>query len=82
MAMARETTSIWNHKPWWCQPWSIVLTGVGAVTGSWIVLQRWWISAPLGLAVLMWWILFLVLVPRAWQASVENSAAQAEDSCG
>jgi hypothetical protein len=59
--------SIWSVKPWWCQPWSIVLTGVAAVGGSWLLLHRWWISAPLAAAVLLWWWLFLVLVPRAYR---------------
>lgn len=44
-----------------------MLTGVIAVVASWLVLQRWWISAPLALAVLAWWGLFLVLVPAAYR---------------
>jgi hypothetical protein len=47
-----ESASFWQLKPWWCQPWSILLTGVVAVLGSLLLLQRWWISAPLSLAVL------------------------------
>ena len=63
--------SIWSHKPWWCQPWSILLTGCLAVVGSWWLLQRWWISAPLALGVLLWWWLFLVAVPAAYRAEQE-----------
>jgi hypothetical protein len=59
--------SIWAEKPWWCQPWSIVLTGLAVPAGSWWLLQRWWITAPLALGVLVWWWLFLVLVPRAYR---------------
>ncbi|MEX1323347.1 MAG: DUF6737 family protein, partial [Synechococcaceae cyanobacterium] len=33
-------------KPWWCQPWSIVLTGLSGIGASWLVLHRWWITAP------------------------------------
>lgn len=29
-----QDLSIWTHKPWWCQPWSILLTGVAVVTIS------------------------------------------------
>jgi hypothetical protein len=47
--------SLWTHKPWWCQPWSILLTGVLVVGGSWWWLRIWWITAPLGVAVLLWW---------------------------
>ena len=64
---------IWSHKPWWCQPWSILLTGMVAVGGSWWLLQRWWISAPLAVAVLLWWWLFLVVVPAAYQAEAQNT---------
>ena len=62
-----EDSSIWQLKPWWCQPWSIVLTGIGVIAGSWLVLHRWWISAPVAAAVLVWWWLFLVLVPAAYR---------------
>ena len=66
--------SIWSHKPWWCQPWSILLTGVGVVGCSWWWLRIWWISAPLAAAVLLWWWLFLVVVPAAYRA--EQAPAQ------
>jgi len=59
--------SIWDHKPWWCQPWSIVVTGIVAVASSWIVLHRWWVSLPVLMAVLLWWTVFLVLVPAAYR---------------
>jgi hypothetical protein len=59
--------SIWQLKPWWCQPWSIVLTGMATVAASWLVLQRWWITAPAALAVIGWWWLFLVVVPAAYR---------------
>ena len=62
-----EPGSIWELKPWWCQPWSIVLTGLLAVAGSWLLLHRWWITAPAALAVIVWWGLFLVLVPAAYR---------------
>jgi len=61
----------WDHKPFWCQPWTIVLSGIGAVAGSWGLLARWWITAPLALLVLAWWWLFLILVPEAYQRQTE-----------
>ena len=54
----------WQKKPWWCQPWSILLTGVGVLVGSWWLTGRWWIVTGLGCAVVAWWWLFLVLAPR------------------
>lgn len=68
-ATSRDT--IWDHKPWWCQPWSILLTGALAVAVSWIWLQLWWLTALVSAGVLLWWGLFLVLVPRAWLPAQE-----------
>ena len=65
-------SSLWQSKPWWCQPWTILLTGLAAITASWLLLQRWWISAPVALAVLLWWWVFLVVVPRAYQAEMNE----------
>jgi hypothetical protein len=63
-----DGADLWSHKPWWCQPWSIVATGVAVVLGSWCWLRLWWISLPLAVGVLAWWWLFLVLVPAAFAA--------------
>ncbi|QEY31272.1 hypothetical protein EVJ50_02435 [Synechococcus sp. RSCCF101] len=53
----------WSHKPWWCQPWTLLLTGSAMIAGSWLLLHRIWLSSLVGLAVLGWWTLFLVLAP-------------------
>ena len=72
--MTGEPVSIWASKPWWCQPWTILLTGLVVVAGSWVVLHRWWISLPVGLGVVAWWAVFLVLVPAAYrQQALESS---------
>ena len=68
--------SIWSHKPWWCQPWSILLTGVAVAISSWLLFGRWWLSLLVAVGVLLWWGLFLVLVPAAWRQ--EAQAAQVE----
>jgi hypothetical protein len=70
-------SSIWEIKPWWCQPWSILLTGAFVVAGSWLLLQRWWITAPVVIGVLAWWLLFLVVVPAGYKA--ELRAAEGSD---
>ena len=66
-----EQPPFWSLKPWWCQPWSIISTGVLMVGGSWALLHRFWISLPLALGVLAWWLLFLVLVPAAYRSAAE-----------
>jgi hypothetical protein len=67
-------TSLWQLKPWWCQPWSIVLTGIAIPLGSWLWLGWWWLTAGLVLLVLGWWLMFLYLVPRQFKAAVAQSA--------
>lgn len=74
--MSEPQESIWALKPWWCQPWSILLTGVAAVAASWLWLQRWWISIPMALGVLVWWWLFLVLVPINHKAQLQQQSSK------
>lgn len=66
--------SIWFQKPWWCQPWSIVLTGVAVVSISWLLFGRWWLSLVVAVGVSLWWGLFLVLVPAAWRQEAQAAA--------
>ena len=66
--MPESQPAFWSLKPWWCQPWSILLTGVLVIAASWFLLHRWWISAPVAVAVLAWWGLFLVAVPSAYRS--------------
>jgi len=32
--MSETKPAFWSLKPWWCQPWSILLTGVLVIAGS------------------------------------------------
>lgn len=57
-------TSPWQLKPWWCQPWSIVLTGVAIVGGSWLLLHRLWLTALVAVPIGVWMGFFLLLWPR------------------
>jgi hypothetical protein len=59
----------WQQKPRWCQPWSILLTGViGIGTIVWVDqhfgLPLWLVIPPL-IGILGWWLLFLVIVPSS-----------------
>jgi hypothetical protein len=68
------SNNFWSHKPWWCQPWSILLTGSLAIAGSWLLLHIWWLSGGVALVVLAWWLLFLVVVP--YTTLVEETEAK------
>ena len=69
-----ELPPFWSLKPWWCQPWSIVSTGIIGVLGSWLILHRLWISLPMAITVALWWGLFLVVVPSAYKASLQQDS--------
>lgn len=64
--------SMWELKPWWCQPWSILLTGVAVPLASWVVLHRLWITLPVMGAIAVWWLLFLVVVPTQYASAVRG----------
>lgn len=66
-AEALRPPSLWQQKPWWCQPWSILGTGITVVALSWLALQIWWLTAATALAVAAWWWLFLLAVPAAYR---------------
>ena len=71
--MASQTkSSLWDEKPWWCQPWTIVLSGFIVIAGSWFLLQKIWITALVFTAISAWWLLFLVLVPKAYRENQFN----------
>lgn len=52
------------YKPWWCQPWSIMLTSGGLIGGSWWLTKMIWVSVIVAVPVLIWMGFFLVLYPR------------------
>ena len=63
-----QPTSLWQLKPWWCQPWSIILTGITLPTVAWLVTHRPWLTAPIATGILLWWFVFLYLVPQQYAA--------------
>jgi hypothetical protein len=56
--------TVWNHKPWWCQPWSILLTGIGIISTSWLLFKLIWVSVVVAIPILVWMGFFLILFPR------------------
>lgn len=71
-------TSVWELKPVWCQPWSIVATGVGAV---W--LAAWtggsFYGSAAAAAVAVWWYMFLYLMPSSYADYVEQVERRRRD---
>ncbi|MBW4667914.1 MAG: hypothetical protein KME60_10900 [Cyanomargarita calcarea GSE-NOS-MK-12-04C] len=57
--------SVWNYKPWWCQPWSILLTGITIISGSWLIFQTIWLTVIVSIPVLTWMGFFLIYYPQS-----------------
>ena len=60
--------NFWNHKPYWCQPWSIVTFGILVLIFSWILFKKLIITSILGFFVTIWWALFLIIAPKSYEA--------------
>lgn len=59
----------WNYKPWWCQPWSILLTGTILISGSWLIWRTLWLTLVISLPVLAWMGFFLLIWPQLMRQS-------------
>jgi hypothetical protein len=58
-----SNSNLWSSKPWWCQPWTIILTGVMIIAGSWLF-HTIWLTLPIAILIVVWWTYFLIIVPR------------------
>lgn len=61
--------SVWAYKPWWCQPWSILLTGAVLIGGSWGLMHTIWLTVLVAVPVVVWMVFFLLVYPRLMQES-------------
>jgi hypothetical protein len=68
-----KSFNVWNYKPWWCQPWSILLTGLLIILGSWLITKNFWIVLLVAFPIVLWWIYFLILYPRLVNQALEDS---------
>lgn len=59
-----STPTVWDYKPWWCQPWSILLTGLGLIAASWLVLHRLWLTVLVAIPLSAWMGYFVLVFPR------------------
>ncbi|MDZ7952938.1 DUF6737 family protein [Nostoc sp. DedQUE09] len=54
----------WNYKPWWCQPWSIVLTTVTLISSSWLLFKTIWLTVLVSIPIGTWMVFFVFLWPQ------------------
>ncbi|MEP0819891.1 hypothetical protein NC998_22570 [Trichocoleus desertorum GB2-A4] len=64
--MLSESSQIspWSYKPWWCQPWSILLTGIAIITGSWFLAHTIWFTCLVAVPILAWMGFFILVWPQ------------------
>ena len=65
-SLPSSPSSLWQLKPWWCQPWSIILTGLVIPAVAWLLFHRVWLMLPIVGAIAVWWVVFLHWVPRQY----------------
>lgn len=75
MELEPKSTNVWDYKPFWCQPWSIILTGASAIAFSWLILHQIWLTIALCLPIAAWWVYFLIIYPRAFADYVKSRSA-------
>lgn len=81
--MENSSESVWQYKPWWCQPWSILLTGSTVMGGSWLLFHRYWLTGLVSLPMLAWMGFFLLVFPKlALESGMVEEMKQAHQSLG
>jgi hypothetical protein len=74
----QKPSDIWQLKPWWCQPWSILLTGITIIGGSWWLFHRVWLTSLVALPILTWMVYFVVVYPKLMQSLLNEAPDRAE----
>ncbi|MGD1858489.1 MAG: DUF6737 family protein [Leptolyngbyaceae cyanobacterium] len=69
MPSSASESSVWDYKPWWCQPWAILLSVVSIIAGSWLLLHRYWLTGIVAVPILVWMGFFLLVYPRVMAAT-------------
>ena len=62
----------WDLKPYWCQPWSIILFGITLAIISLTLFNNLIITSILSFFIIIWWIVFLIIVPNLYQEISDN----------
>ena len=64
-----SASSVWSQKPFWCQPWTIVLFGVFCVSLPTLAFDWKFVSVAVAVPISAWWYVFLVLYPKSYASS-------------
>ncbi|NMG57421.1 hypothetical protein E1H12_02520 [Geitlerinema sp. P-1104] len=77
-----SSLNVWHYKPWWCQPWSILLTGLGLIGASWLLFHRLWLTTLVAIPLSAWMGYFVLLFPRLVAQSGQFPQDSSEDERG
>uniref|UniRef100_A0A0E0D521 DUF6737 domain-containing protein n=1 Tax=Oryza meridionalis TaxID=40149 RepID=A0A0E0D521_9ORYZ len=84
--LSLEYDSVWDTKPSWCQPWTILLSGAVAIAGSWLPIHSVVITGGVSFVICAWWYIFLYSYPKAYTEMIAERrrkvASGAEDTYG
>jgi hypothetical protein len=67
----KPSINVWNYKPWWCQPWSILLTGILIISSTWLLTKTLWITLGLSVPIFLWWSYFLIFYPQLFKKALK-----------
>lgn len=75
----RDPVNVWDSKPPWCQPWTIVLTGATIDALAWKAFGgSLLVTGLVAFPIFVWWWLFLGVMPAQYAEYVEQVAAQGQ----
>ncbi len=75
---SEKPINVWQYKPWWCQPWSILLTGITVISGSWLLFHKVWLTILVSIPLLTWMAFFLLIYPKLFMQSVMSEMGNGE----
>ncbi|XP_043722989.1 uncharacterized protein LOC122670087 [Telopea speciosissima] len=64
--LSLEYDSVWDTKPSWCQPCTIMLTGASVIALSWVILHSVVLTTVVLSLISAWWYIFLYAYPKAY----------------
>jgi len=62
-----EERNVWKTKPVWCQPWTIVLTGMLIISLPTLVFDWKYVSVAFAFPIAAWWYIFLYAYPKSFR---------------
>ncbi|CAH8301321.1 unnamed protein product [Eruca vesicaria subsp. sativa] len=77
--LSLEYDSVWDTKPSWCQPWTIVVTGLSVVACSWGILHSVLASSLAVGLISAWWYIFLYSYPKSYSEMIAERRKRVAD---